>query len=215
MNELLQQRVGRLREFEKVEVTTQTMVESLHEANKKNPSDIETPELIALAEMGLKFLFDVKEAPKGPWAAIFAMIIGAAQLIAGAVICAALSATGVGAGAAMFIGRFLINEGINDISMGVSGLISGNFSWNDYLKGKLESVGTTLAFAGLGKLAKGVKGVWDKAQVGKEIKGVKNAKKTLQNGQQARSGLNVQGMSKSGQVKQVAKYVEKKWGVLV
>jgi urease accessory protein UreH len=105
-------------------------------------------------KIGLSAMYELEKAPEPPWAAIGAMLIGVAQIVAGAVLLAALSATGVGAVVGAMFARALISEGCSDITIGVAGLITGNFKWSDYKQQKLESLTMTAAFAGFGAAGK-------------------------------------------------------------
>lgn len=108
-------------------------------------SDDETPhsEINDLTSSGLLHLFTLdpyfKSKKRSGLGAICVAFLGILQIVVGVLVSYTMP----------MIGSALIQEGINDLMYSARSLISGNFSWDDYLARKVGSVAITVISMGL------------------------------------------------------------------
>ncbi|XP_042263836.1 uncharacterized protein LOC121895074 [Thunnus maccoyii] len=137
-----------------------------------------TNELMALYELGLAVVFEVKKKPKFCFDALICFFIGAMQVLAGVLVCA------FSFGTASQFGLGLIGEGVSDMINGIVGMVTGTFSWAEWAINKSISIGISLLTAGFGA----VKNV---------VTSVCNVTKALLNGTKSFSSV-ASGFIKSG-----------------
>lgn len=149
--EFLQSVRGSLFEFKEFKINKNNTEDGI--LKEEDPGG-KNPELKELENLGFSHVFTFEKLPEPHWAALGVILLGATQILAGVLIMAALSATGVGAIVGVMIARTLISEGCSDIIMGVTGLMTGNFTWKSYGEQKTESLIISGVFLGLGALGK-------------------------------------------------------------
>ncbi|XP_067449614.1 uncharacterized protein [Thunnus thynnus] len=115
---------------------------------------ITTNELMALYELGLGIVFEVKKKPKFCIDALICFFIGAIQVLAGILVCA------FSFGTASQIGLSLINEGVSDMISGIEGMVKGTFDWVQWAISKSISIGMSLLTAGFSAIKKAVTAVY-------------------------------------------------------
>jgi hypothetical protein len=113
------------------------------------------------------------------WGPLVVFLLGVVQVIAGAVV----SALGF-----PNIGLALISEGVGDMIYAIEAAISGNFSWNAYLKHKIISLACSILTCGVGSAITSRAGV-QIAKAGLKTVVKKVAKKILEAVATALSGL--------------------------
>ncbi|XP_064419372.1 uncharacterized protein LOC135359053 [Latimeria chalumnae] len=109
-------------------------------------------ELYEFYKLGLINVFSIKEKPRFCWEGLVVFLLGAVQVIAGALLVALTS------GALANIGMGLIAEGISDCIEGTVAMATGEFSWESWATNKAISICVSLIGFGVGKLmSKGYK----------------------------------------------------------
>ncbi len=91
-----------------------------------------------------KFLIVEEDKSWWDWGAFAVFLIGVAQIILGAILCVFGAAN---------IGNALISEGINDMVYATMAMISGKFSWKDWIAQKIISFALSILTAGIATLA--------------------------------------------------------------
>ena len=117
---------------------------------------------------GHKMIFDVEEKWKFSWDAFWVNLIGIGQIIGGGLLCI------FSAGAFSNMGMNLIFDGISDCLDGIQGIISGSFSWANWILQKVISIIISVVSFGI---TKGVK--WIKNGCKVSSAGLKNAGKAF------------------------------------
>ncbi|XP_077323167.1 uncharacterized protein LOC143956876 [Lithobates pipiens] len=130
-------------------VTEMTTVFTL--STTEHSSKVEADEMYLLYDYGLSFVYEVKQKPKFCFDALICFLLGAAQILAGILVC------GLTCGAASQFGLGLISEGVSDMVAGIEGMIKGTFSWAQWAISKAISIGVSLATAGFKIIMKGSK----------------------------------------------------------
>ncbi|XP_073472456.1 uncharacterized protein [Aquarana catesbeiana] len=120
----------------------------------ENSSKVEADEMCLLYDYGLTFVYEVKQKPQFCFSALICFFIGAAQILAGILIC------GLTCGAASQFGLGLISEGVSDMVAGIVGMIKGTFNWVQWAVSKAISIGLFLVTAGLKLIVKGSKAMF-------------------------------------------------------
>ncbi|XP_064201509.1 uncharacterized protein LOC135260227 isoform X1 [Anguilla rostrata] len=144
-------------------ITEETSVYSLSDEK----DFVTTNELMAMYEYGLGIVFEIKQKPRFNVDALICFLLGAAQVLAGVLVCAASF------GSASQFGLGLISEGVSDMISGVVGMKTGVFSWASWAISKSISIGISLLTAGFGTIKSAVKSVYS------TTKGLLNGTKTL------------------------------------
>ncbi|XP_035286411.1 uncharacterized protein LOC118234145 isoform X1 [Anguilla anguilla] len=144
-------------------ITEETSVYSLSDEK----DFVTTNELMAMYEYGLGIVFEIKQKPRFNVDALICFLLGAAQVLAGVLVCAASF------GSASQFGLGLISEGVSDMISGVVGMKTGVFSWASWAISKSISIGISLLTAGFGTIKSAVKSVY------RTTKGLLNGTKTL------------------------------------
>ena len=189
-----------------IEISETKCLEDIYEDNRS------IKEIIELRKHGLRHLFVIKEKPKVNWWGIIGVfVLGALQLIGGAM----LTLVGVAN-----VGMALIGEGIGDLINGIKSAISGEFNWAEYLTNKAISIAISVVMLGASAIKNAVKaagsvraavkaGVSSLKQLGQKAvakltgKGVQNAvvtEATKQIGKEATKTLTKEGMKAVGKV---------------
>ncbi|XP_065812814.1 uncharacterized protein [Labrus bergylta] len=119
-----------------------------------------------LFRQGLQYVFCVEKEPRFPWEALLVFILGAVQIIAGALL------TAFTFGSLAQVGMGLITEGISDCISAIESMVTGVFSWTSWAIEKAVSIVVSLIGFGIGKLiSKGFKACKSLVKgFGKELK---------------------------------------------
>lgn len=131
-------------------ITEESSVYSLSE----NKNFITTNELTALYDIGLSFIFEVKQKPKFCFDALICFFLGMLQVFAGVLICA------LSFGSASQFGLGLISEGVSDMISGIEGMITGTFDWASWAISKAISIGISILTAGFSTIKKAITSVY-------------------------------------------------------
>ena len=118
-----------------------------------NKDHITTKELIALDEVGLCIVFEVKKKPEFSIDALLCCGLGLLQVAAGVLVCA------LSYGSACQFGLGLISEGVSDMISGFKGILQGGFDWAQWAISKAISIGVSLVFGGLSRIKRAVSAV--------------------------------------------------------
>ena len=142
----------KLKDFEKdskdVEVIPANILKLIPEA------DAETnEELYGLFQLGLEFVFTVKEKPRFCWEGLAVFALGLLQIAAGVLL------TVLTSGALSSFGMGLISEGVSDCIDGIAGMVTGEWDWKGWGISKACSIGVSIACGGVGKFVKASKAI--------------------------------------------------------